>query len=107
MSGYRSLFGALLLTLCLLRASAQHAATPVEGSGCVKAGVEHCLVLIDTETKVHYQLVFHGNGKRPLPGTGIHFSGTAPRNRMSTCRQGIIVDVEEWTPVKMECPAGK
>jgi hypothetical protein len=111
----RWVLGALLLTASLLPVSAQDPAqsnlpdpaTTVEGSGCVKAGVEKgCLVLTDTSTKTRYNLFFYG-GRKPLPGTAIHFSGTSKSDLVSSCMQGKIVRVKEWTPLKMKCPVDK
>jgi hypothetical protein len=81
----------------------QSAAKPIVGAGCVKAGVETgCLLLKDTKTKTLYNLFFTGD--KPTPGAAIQFTGTA-KVGVNTCMQGKPVDVKEWKPIRMHCPA--
>ena len=88
----------LMLAAAILASAAgarpPQAPKPVEGEGCVQAGVEaHCLVLKDLKTGNLYDLLI--KGARPPVGLGIEFTGV-PHDGPTTCMQGIAVDVTEW-----------
>jgi hypothetical protein len=75
----------------------------ITGTGCVEAGVEAgCLVLKDMKSGTLYNLFFRHNP--PEINTAIHFTGTR-HDGPTTCMQGTAVNVNQFTKVRMHCPA--
>ncbi len=73
----------------------------ISGMGCVGPGVEErCILVTDAQTHVLYNLYF--NGKRPLLGSTIQFTGKK-HNGPTTCMQGQPVDVTKWTKIDNSC----
>ncbi len=78
-------------------------AKTITGMGCVGPGVEErCILVTDGKTHVLYNLYF--NGKRPLLGSTIQFTGKK-HNGPTTCMQGQPVDVAKWTKIDNSCSA--
>ena len=86
-----------LLGVLLTAASNAQQPKPINGQGCVAAGVEaSCMVVKDVKTGVLYNLFF--TGTKPEVGTGIEFKG-APGDMMTTCMQGKPLQVSSWSRV--------
>ena len=103
----RSTIMVLLLTvIASSQAKQKKSASPtktVTGRGCVGPGVEErCILLTDATTHILYNLYFQG--KRPLLGSTIQFSGKK-HNGPTTCMQGQPVDVTKWAKLDNSCSA--
>lgn len=72
--------------------------TRIQGSGCLTKAVESsCLVLTDPKTGKVYNLIFTDHP--PAAGTAIKFVASEHQG-MTTCMQGIAVNVSKWKPLK-------
>lgn len=94
----------LLSVLAFSQTKAKNTASgskAISGMGCVGPGVEErCILVTDAKTHVLYNLYF--NGKRPLFGSTIQFTGKK-HSGPTTCMQGQPVDVTKWTKIDNSC----
>jgi hypothetical protein len=100
------LFASLLATSTSSFALSPHKPTRIHGEGCVEAGAEaRCLTVTDARShKLLYTLLIEGFP--PEIGSGIEFIGL-PHNGVTTCNQGVAIDVEKWTRKdSLHCTAG-
>jgi hypothetical protein len=103
-------FAAALLALAGVAGAAGAAPSPdasqVKGKGCVQAGVEAgCLVVKDTQSAKLYSLLI--KGAKPPVGAAIDFEG-APFDGMTTCTQGIPVQIRTWeNNESLQCSRGR
>lgn len=107
---------ALILGLVLLLGSAFAMGQPaghapgrgktVHKSGKVEAGVEGgCLLVRDARDHKLYNVLFP-TGKKPSAGEKISFTGSLSHG-VSTCMEGIAVNVTSWKPLTAADPKHK
>jgi hypothetical protein len=75
---------------------------PVSGTACVRAGVENgCVVLATTDGKTSYTVI----GKiRPRVGSVVKFIGTTQPGVMTTCMQGVPIQLVKFSTTTKKCP---
>lgn len=95
---------ASLVSTCFALQPASQKHSQIRGEGCVEPGVEtRCLAVKDVRSGAMFELFF--KGIQPAIGTGIVFSGE-PHHGVTTCNQGIVIDVLSWARRDLKCTQG-
>jgi len=93
---------AILLLCAVLPAFGQNKKNEVveiKATGCVRRGVEGCILLKTLDGKTTYNLIA---SPHPEPGTVVTIIGK-PHKGPTACMQGIPVDVTDWEETGETC----